>query len=88
MPITVLFNQFSRPIRENDPNFDTNVFSKKVRGKDNSGHVYYKAAEGNTVSYRFATEPSVSTGDHSLIEFEICPEKVGNFMMHVLIGKG
>ena len=30
----------------------------------------------------------VSEGDHSLIEFEINPEKVGNFMMHVLIGKG
>ena len=30
----------------------------------------------------------VTEGDHSLIEFEINPEKSGNFMMHILIGKG
>ena len=65
-----------------------NAFSKKTKAKDNSGSVYYKAAEGNLVSYRYSSEPTVSTGDHSLIEFDINPEKVGNFMMHVLIGKG
>ena len=30
----------------------------------------------------------MSSGDHSLIEFQVSPEKVGNFMMHILIGKG
>ena len=42
----------------------------------------------NLVSYRFTADPLVSEGDHSLIEFELNPERVGNFMMHVLIGKG
>lgn len=41
------------------------------------------------VSYRYTSgDPQVSAGDHSLIEFEISPEKVGSFMMHILIGKG
>ena len=40
------------------------------------------------VSYRYVTEPKVTPGDHSLVEFSVSPEKVGNFLMHVLIGKG
>ena len=59
-----------------------------MKGKDNSGNTFFKAAESNTVSYRITNEPSVTLGDHSLIEFELAPEKVGTFMMHVLIGKG
>jgi len=86
--VTVLFNQHSRPVRENDSNFDATNFTKKVKVKDNSGNFYHKAAEGNSVSYRYTSEPTISTGDHSLVEFEISPEKVGAFMMHVFIGKG
>jgi len=88
VPVTIIFNQHSRPVRENDPNFDASVFAKKTRAKDNSGAIFFKVAETNTVSYRFIGEPKISQGDHSLVEFAISPEKVGSFMMHVLIGKG
>jgi len=83
-----VFNQHAQPIRNNDANFDSTVFGKKSRAKDNSGNVYYKATESNLVSYRYTSEPCIVEGDHSLIEFDISPEKVGSFMMHILIGKG
>ena len=88
VPITVIFNQHKDPIRQHDVNFDVTAFAKKSKAKDNSGNLYYKVTDPNLVSYRYTTEPTVSTGDHSLIEFEISPEKIGNFMMHVFIGKG
>lgn len=47
VPITVVFNQHSRPIRENDPTFDATVHAKKIRTKDNSGSIFFKAADKN-----------------------------------------
>ena len=88
VPITVIFNQHARPIRDSDAAFDVNAFTKKAKAKDNSGNIFYKVTDLNLVSYRYTSAPLVSEGDHSLIEFEINPERVGNFMMHVLIGKG
>ena len=64
------------------------AFGKKSRAKDNSGATYYKVTDQNLVSYRYTSEPKLSSSDHSLIEFELSPEKVGTFMMHILIGKG
>ena len=64
------------------------AFSKKAKAKDNSGNIFYKVTDKNLVSYRYTADPVLSEGDHSLIEFDINPEKVGNFMMHVFIGKG
>ena len=84
----MIFNQHARPIRDSDPSFDVNMFTKKAKSKDNSGTVFYKITDMNLVSYRYTAEPLISEGDHSLIEFEINPERQGNFMMHVLIGKG
>ena len=88
VPVTVIFNQHAHAIRTHDANFDVTAFAKKARAKDNSGHVYYKVVDNNMVSYRYTSEAKLASGDHSLIEFELSPEKVGSFMMHVLIGKG
>ena len=65
-----------------------NAFAKKAKSKDTSGTVFYKVTDMNLVSYRYTSDPLVTEGDHSLIEFEINPERVGSFMMHILIGKG
>ena len=58
-----------KPIRDSDPAFDVNAFIKKAKSKDNSGQVFYKVTDMNLVSYRIMSEPLVSEGDHSLIEF-------------------
>ena len=85
-----MFNNLAAPLKQTDPAFDTTDFTKKTQSKDASGQTFFKKTKTNLVSYVILQEniPRVNNNDHSLVEFQIRPEVVGNYMMHVLVGKG
>ena len=90
VPVTLLFNQDARPLRQSHPGFDQAAYIKKTLARDSEKKPFFKINDLNSVSFRIPPEstPHVNETDNSLIDLEVFPEKIGSFQLHILIGIG